>query len=227
MKIRAVRYNLYLNSKISFFLLICLFSIFQTGCNWIGPQKACAKRFKAYVRYVIDGDTIVLRNGEKVRYLGINAPEIAHYNQTAQPFGLAAKKFNKSLVFHKIVIIDTAGFGRDQYGRLLGFVFLRNGTLVNLLLVKKGLAYCDLTYDLPFKNKFIKLQRIAMKKRIGIWSLPIRNPDPYYIGNKRSMRFHRPWCPLGRQTSRRNRIIFKSAWDAYWDGYFPCKKCNP
>jgi len=210
-----------------FSLVILTILILQTGCNWILPKKASAKRFKAYVRYVIDGDTIILANGERVRYLGINAPEIAHKGQAAQPFGMAAKKFNKILVYHKWVIIDTKGEGRDQYGRLLGFIFLKDGTLVNLLLVKKGLAYCDLTRDLPFKDKFIRAQRKAMKRRLGIWSLPIKNPEPYYIGNRRSMRFHRPWCPLGRQTSRRNRIIFKNAWDAYWNGYFPCKQCNP
>ncbi len=207
------------------FVFIVLF--LQTACNWLAPQQARARRFKAYVRYVIDGDTIILANGEKVRYLGINAPEIAHDNQPAQPFGIAAKKFNKALVFHRWVIIDTKGEGRDQYGRLLGFIYLTDGTFVNLLLVKKGLAYCDLMRDIPCRKEFINAQRVAMRQKLGIWSLPIKDRAPYYIGNKRSMRFHLPWCPMGRQTSKKNRIIFKKAWDAYWNGYFPCKYCNP
>ncbi len=213
-------------NRIFLTFLVFIIFFFQGGCR-LTPKKASAKRFKAYVSYVIDGDTIVLRNGEKVRYLGINAPEIAHDGHPAQPFGIKAKKFNRFLVFHKLVVVDTKGFGRDQYGRLLGLIFLRDGRCVNLILIKRGLAYCDLTNDMPFKRSFIRAQRLAMKKRVGIWSLPIKDTEPYYIGNRRSMRFHRPCCPLGRQTSKKNRIIFRNKWDAYWYGYFPCKKCNP
>jgi endonuclease YncB( thermonuclease family) len=49
-----------------------------------------------YVRWVDDGDTIVLADGRRVRYIGINAPEIAHRDQKAEPYGNTAKKFNRT-----------------------------------------------------------------------------------------------------------------------------------
>ena len=46
------------------------------------------------VKWVIDGDTIVLSNGPKVRYIGIDAPELAHDDHEAEPYGVEAKRFN-------------------------------------------------------------------------------------------------------------------------------------
>ena len=47
---------------------------------------------------VSHGDTVVFKDGRHVRYIGMNAPETAHDNQKAGPFGYEAKKFNESLV---------------------------------------------------------------------------------------------------------------------------------
>ncbi|MDX2498082.1 MAG: thermonuclease family protein, partial [Desulfobacterales bacterium] len=58
------------------------------------------------VKWVSDGDTIVLGDGRHVRYIGINAPEIAHDNQKAEAFGYTAKKYNQSLVRSKKVRLE-------------------------------------------------------------------------------------------------------------------------
>ena len=56
------------------------------------------------VKWVNDGDTIVLSDGQHVRYIGINAPEIAHDNHKAEAFGYAAKKYNQSIIGQSFVI---------------------------------------------------------------------------------------------------------------------------
>ena len=88
-----------------------------------------------YVSWVTDGDSIVLENGQRVRYLGINAPEIAHDQRPGEPFGEEALHYNIYLVKHKQVRIETDIEPYDRYGRLLGYVFLKDGTFVNLKMV--------------------------------------------------------------------------------------------
>ena len=56
-----------------------------------------------HVKWVNDGDTILLADGRHVRYIGINAPEIDHENKKAEVFGYEAKKYNQTLVLYKMV----------------------------------------------------------------------------------------------------------------------------
>ncbi|MBW2406005.1 MAG: thermonuclease family protein [Deltaproteobacteria bacterium] len=83
------------------------------------------------MKWVHDGDTIVLTDGRYVRYIGINAPEIAHDNHKAEAFGYEAKNYNKSLVRSKTVRLEFDKEKYDRHGRLLAYVFLLNGTFIN------------------------------------------------------------------------------------------------
>ena len=74
------------------------------------------------VKWVNDGDTIVLTNGQRVRYIGINTPEIAHKDQPAEPYGYAAKKYHIKLVYRKQVRLEYDRNRKDRYGRLLAYV---------------------------------------------------------------------------------------------------------
>jgi len=182
----------------------------------------------AYVRYVIDGDTIVLNDGRKVRYVGINAPEIPHKESPGEPFGRKATEFNRKLVLGKKVHIVPAGDRIDRFGRILAFVYLPDGRLVNEKLLKAGLAHvCFFSKDLKHKNLLLQAQLFAINAHRGIWSLKPVNPEPYYIGNSKSLRFHRPWCKYGKRTAKKNRVIFKDRITAFKKGYCRCKKCLP
>ncbi|MGD8877779.1 MAG: thermonuclease family protein, partial [Syntrophobacterales bacterium] len=99
-------------------------------CGWISPA-ADADSLRAKVRWVDDGDTIVLAGGERVRYLGINTPEVANQDKPAEPFANEAKAFNKKLVQGRWINLELAEQQRDRYGRLLALVFLSDGTFVN------------------------------------------------------------------------------------------------
>jgi len=122
------------------------------------------------VKWVNDGDTIVLLNGQRVRYIGINSPEIDHENQKAEPFGYEARSFNHQLIFSKRIRLEFDQERHDQYGRLLAYVFLQNGSFVNAQLLKNGFAYY--LYRMPnvkYKNILLKSQQDAMDCQIGLW----------------------------------------------------------
>jgi micrococcal nuclease len=177
------------------------------------------------VRRVYDGDTIELENGMHIRYIGINAPEIAHQDKPGEPFGPEALAFNEKIVLSKPVRILEDQEATDQYNRRLAYVFLKEGTFVNQEIVRNGLAhvlykYPNITYD----DALLKSQQEAMKAGKGIWE-NWKEKKSDYIGNKKSRRFHLKTCALGQRTSMQNRIQFVRKWDAFWKGYAPCKKC--
>ena len=92
------------------------------------------------VKRVIDGDTIVLDNNERVRYLGINTPETHHPVKGVEYYGKEAEEFNKKLVLAKKVRLEFDKKRFDRYGRTLAYVYLEDGIFVNAELVKKGYA---------------------------------------------------------------------------------------
>ena len=179
------------------------------------------------VKWVIDGDTLVLDDGQRVRYIGINAPELAHEDHRAEPYGDASKRFNALLVNGKTVRLEFDKERFDRYQRLLAYVFLKNATFVNAEILANGYAYLlrkrpNLKYD----SILLQSQRTAMSAKRGIWQNWKENKNTV-VGNKNSFRFHLPTCPYGKNIKPGNRIVFRKKWDAYWEGYAPAKRCMP
>jgi len=206
------------------FLFIILATFLASEASFVCPREKIAR-----VKFVYDGDTILLSTGDKVRYLGINTPELDPKENRHEFMAIEARRFNIKLVKGKLVRLEFDKEKRDRYGRLLAYVYLvRTGEMVNAILLKMGLAYVlSKEPNLKYRRFFIKCQREAMKKKIGIWSRPFKDDEKFYIGNRRSFVFHRPDCPFGRRMNPRNVIIFKSTYEAFWYGYSPCKRCKP
>ncbi len=191
------------------------------------PQQAYSVENGYPVKWVVDGDTVVLTNGQKVRYIGINAPELEHNGHPAEPFAEEAKRFNASLVAGKAVRLEFDKERTDQYERTLAYVFLKDGTLVNAEILASGYAF--LLYH-PQNRKYdsilLRSQRTAMSAKKGIWKDWRERPNAY-VGNRHSRRFHLSSCALGKRIKPQNRIVFQRQWDAYWEGYAPGKQCIP
>ncbi len=180
------------------------------------------------VRWVDDGDTIVVAGGEQVRYLGINTPEVAHKDKPGEPFGDEAKAFNKKLVQGRWINLELDEQQRDHYGRLLAYVFLADGTFVNGELVRQGYAHLLRKQSkLRYWKRLLALQRQALKEKKGMWSLPVVKPEKFYIGNKRSWIFHRPHCQFGGKTAAGNRVRFRDRYEALYHGFSPGRRCKP
>jgi micrococcal nuclease len=185
----------------------------------------CFAREGLQVRWVSDGDTIILSDGRHVRYIGINAPEIDHENQKAEPFAYQAKRYNEQLVFSKTVRLEFDKEHHDQYGRLLAYVFLPDGTFVNKEMIAKGYAYfLSVEPNGKYDQIFLQSQHNAMAAKAGLWR-EIDRKEGSYLGSRRSKRFHTLACPFGQRIGRGNRVFFKSKWDAFWAGFAPCKNC--
>jgi micrococcal nuclease len=122
------------------------------------------------VKRVVDGDTIELEDGTKVRYVGVNTPETHHPTKGVQCFGKEAAAFNQELVVEKRVRLVKDVSETDRYGRLLRFVYLEDGTLVNQVLLEKGYAQA-MTYppDVKMSKQFLVLQQQARQEKRGLW----------------------------------------------------------
>ncbi|MES0349828.1 MAG: thermonuclease family protein [Desulfobacteria bacterium] len=201
-----------------------VFLVFLVSLPGLYGAAASASSF-VLVRWVDDGDTVVLADGRRVRYCGINAPEVAHKERPAQRFGPEARDVNRKLVFKKPVRLEFDREKHDQYGRVLAYLFLKDGTFVNAELVKSGCAhYVFRRPNKKYDSLLLRLQRKAMAKKVGMWEgFPDQRGS--FLGNRHSKRFHQTTCPFGKGTSLKRRIIFKTSYDAFWEGYSPCKKC--
>jgi micrococcal nuclease len=139
--------------------------------------SALTESFK--VTRVIDGDTIEIEGGEKVRYLGIDTPETVDPRKPVQCFGVEASKKNKELVEGKSVRLEKDISERDKYSRLLRYVWA-DGTLINLELVKQGFAR-SYSYppDVKYQEEFLAAEKEAREAGRGLWgACPITSPSP-------------------------------------------------
>lgn len=157
-------------------ILIVLFSLskFSQQAKFSLPLKLSNTNESYFVRNVMDGDTIELSNGEKVRYIGIDTPEIrrkegSKWVYDPMPYAEAAMEFNRKLVRGERVRLEFDAQKKDKYNRLLAYVYSGN-KMVNIEMVKEGFAMLY-TYppNVKYVDKFIAAQKEARENKRGIW----------------------------------------------------------
>jgi len=135
------------------------------------------------VRRVIDGDTLQLETGERLRLIGIDTPEMhesdklyrdAHRTKqdtsTIKELGRRAYEFTKNLVEGKRVSLEFDIEKRDKYGRLLAYVYLKDGTFVNAEAVRGGYAsLMTIPPNVKYADLFLKLFQEARVNKRGLW----------------------------------------------------------
>ena len=127
--------------------------------------------------WVVDGDTIHVRVGprlEKVRYIGVNAPEIPHPEARGwRKGGARAFEVNRRLVAGKDARLELDLGRRDNWGRLLAYVWVkraRNQIMVNAEMVRRGYAQVmTIPPNVKYQARFLKLQREAREALRGLW----------------------------------------------------------
>jgi micrococcal nuclease len=136
---------------------------------------ACAQpsaTLEGLVVRVVDGDTVHVRVGqriEKVRYIGVNTPEVHHPLKGEEPGGREASEVNRRLVHGKQVRLELDVQPRDRYGRLLAYVWA-DQTMINAELVRLGYAQVmTVPPNVRHQEMFLQLQRDARQAGRGLW----------------------------------------------------------
>jgi len=165
---------------------------------------------------VIDGDTIEIEGGVKVRLIGIDAPETVHPEKPVECFGREASTKNRELIEGREVRLEKDVSETDKYGRLLRYVYV-NGLFVNEYLVRNGYAHA-VTYppDVKYQEQLRQAEQEAREERKGLWAqgvcvaltpeaksvtttgCVIKGNISYTTGEKI---YHLPECPSYEKTS--------------------------
>ncbi len=160
------------------------------GWKYIIPkldQKNTKDNRSYLVKKIFDGDTFEVEIGgksEKVRMLGIDTPEkwssdkfdrdaerTGKDKETIKKLGTLSSEFTARLIGGKKVILepDAKGDDKDKYGRLLRYVYLEDGTFVNLKIVEEGYANAYRKFNVTKQKEFIKAETDAREKKKGLW----------------------------------------------------------
>ncbi len=133
---------------------------------------------KVKVVRVVDGDTIEIEGNKKVRYIGINTPELHDPRRSIQCYGQISADENRRLVEGKEIFIQKDVSEVDKYKRLLRYVWVGD-IFVNDYLVRQGFAQVS-TFppDVKYQQQFLEAQEEAKVNNRGLWrkcSLSISN----------------------------------------------------
>lgn len=154
--IQVVRFKVFITGIIVFQLVLSLL--------WV---PAFAEVFR--VERVIDGDTLLLSNGEYVRLIGVNTPETKHPQKAVEYYGKEAYLFTRKMVEGKKVRLEFDWQKRDRYGRLLAYVYLMDGTFLNAEIIKQGYGFAYTKYPFRYLNDFRRFEREARESGRGLW----------------------------------------------------------
>ena len=181
-----------LNLKLALYILIIIFFLvwgifrFKTASNKVNklpvlifptitlsPTLSVASQEAelAMVSRVVDGDTIELADGRKVRYIGVDTPELHHPTKGVQCFGQEAMVKNKELVEGKTVRMEKDVSDTDRYKRLLRYVWIGD-TFINEYLVREGYAFqATFPPDVKYAELFRAAAEEARINKKGLWKM--------------------------------------------------------
>lgn len=125
------------------------------------------------VTAVVDGDTIYVGRGwrrTKVRLIGVDTPETVHPKKSPECFGLEAKFFTRIQLEDQPVLLRYKPDERmDRYGRTLAYVYLEDGTFLNLELIRQGFARAYTRFPFKYRRAFEQAEQEARRDQRGLW----------------------------------------------------------
>lgn len=139
------------------------------------PESGKAVVADVVVLRVIDGDTVDLQDGRRIRLIGIDTPEMG-YSPRAQvegvndPFAEEATAFLRELAEGRTVRLEFGPEPEDRYGRTLAYLFLEDGAHLNAELLRRGYARAYRRFQHPRLNEFLTLEEEARQAERGLWA---------------------------------------------------------
>lgn len=193
---------------------------FRLARNWAATPQL-TDRF--HVIKVVDGDTVHLTGGDKLRLAHIDTPE------RGEPFYDEATAFLTRLTLGKTLHLEFARPRRDKYGRMLAYAFV-DSVFVGEEILRAGLAYLLLFDQKEFNDTLVQrlldAQRLAIADKVGLHGLE-RQPEDEYIASRNGLRFHRPGCRSTASFAEDQIRTIATREDALYDGLSPCRRCKP
>lgn len=146
---------------------------------WLPPFTATAGTEGVTVRHVVDGDSVILTDQRQVRLIGINAPEFGKQGKPDEPLAAAARERLSELVLDREVRLVLEEEQRDRYGRWLAHLQLPDGTWVEEILIKEGLASAiAVPPNVSQLRRLFDAESTARTARRGIWGSAYSTPLP-------------------------------------------------
>jgi micrococcal nuclease len=129
---------------------------------------------QATVTRVVDGDTLVVAiagHEERVRLIGVDTPETVHPQKPVEYFGKEASAFTTRMAEGAVVQLETdpGTADRDKYNRLLRYVYLPDGKLLNAEIIAQGYGFAYTKYPFSKMEEFRLLEREARESGKGLW----------------------------------------------------------
>ncbi|MBM4048373.1 MAG: thermonuclease family protein [Planctomycetes bacterium] len=181
----------------------------------------CGLAWGEAVKSVVDGDTVELATGDRVRLIGIDSPE------RGELFYDAAKIYLKDLVLGKAVRIERDADTMDSYGRKLGYLFVGR-TFVNGAMVYAGLAYASShPPNTRYEALLFAAQRDARAARRGLWREQKVSDERFYVGNLSTHKFHRPSCEWAAKIEPKHQVRLTNRVQGLNLDLTPCRSCKP
>ncbi|MBX4201338.1 thermonuclease family protein [Candidatus Saccharibacteria bacterium] len=151
--------------------------IFATQSGWLKDTAKTAQQNDPglyAIEHFVDGDTIAVNmNGsiETVRMIGIDTPETHRPNTPVQCYGPEAAAFTKQLIGQNKVRLqaDSLDTNRDRYGRLLRYVYLPDGRMVETELLTHGYAFAYTQFPFEKTDQFSEYAQAASDAKKGLW----------------------------------------------------------
>ena len=141
--------------------------------RWLPSQQppAALDEGTYRVQRVVDGDTLVLTGGTRVRLIGADTPETVHPDLPVQPWGPEATEFTRRFVSGRPIRLQFDGRKQDRHGRVLAHVWV-DDRMLGEALIRAGLATAETRYrySARVKNRLLTAQGEAQAQRRGIWS---------------------------------------------------------
>jgi micrococcal nuclease len=159
-------------------LVFTVFLIVANRYGWLQQpaKKAMQSQPGLYaVQKFVDGDTVVVdMNGrsETIRMIGVDTPETHKPNTPVQCYGPEASSYTHSLIGKSSLRLeaDPLDTNRDRYGRLLRYIYLPDGTLVEAKLIGEGYGFAYTQFPFQKKAQFIALEQSAKQSGKGLWA---------------------------------------------------------
>ena len=148
-----------------------------SGSDWLGDTSKRLSQSQPGLYLIaefIDGDTIAVdMNGAKetIRMIGVDTPETHRPNTPVQCYGPEAAAFTKNLIGSQKVRLqaDPLDTNRDRYGRLLRYVYLPDGKLVERELISRGYGFAYTSFPFEKSAEFSALENQAKAAKTGLW----------------------------------------------------------